>query len=109
MEQSVVVDDSGHTELSRHGQTGSDGRSQNAYAPAADRYQQNAEESGRIQIPGHAAKSDLFPDHQKDVQNKQDPAGSMYHEAYAPKADGFCQKPVKAHHGRLKDACQQYK
>lgn len=106
MEQPVVVNDGGHAELPGHGQAGGDGCSQNPHAPAADGYEKDTEEAGGVQIPGHAAKRDLFPDHQKDVQNEQDSAGSMDYETYAPEADRFCQKPVEAHHGGLQDAGQ---
>lgn len=109
MKHSVVINDCRHAELSGYRQAGRNGGSQDSDAPAADGHQKDAEESGGIQIPGHTAQGDLFPDCQKDVKDQQDAAGSVDHEADTPEAYRFCQKSVETHHGRLQDARQKYK
>ena len=98
-----------HAELPGYRQAGRGGGPQDPHAPAADRHQKDAEESGGIQIPGHAAQRYFFPDHQKDVKDQKDAAGSVDHKADTPETYRFCQKPVKTHHGRLQDAGQKYK
>lgn len=95
MKHSVVINDCGHAELSGYRQAGRNGGSQDSDAPAADGHQKDTEESGGIQIPGHTAQGDLFPDCQKDVKDQQDAAGSVDHEADPQRLTDSARSPLK--------------